>query len=120
VIENIAVYDIPSKENPAMFSCKIVSLWAREIEDNPVSGQMRVLIDTPDLQLPDSISLEIDLTKTPFHRTRITIGALPMIAIGRFEFRIEFRLAEEDRWQSAAKLPFIVTSQGVDENPLMS
>jgi len=115
-LENLVVPGVPSKEKPFVFSCEIVSLWAREIEDVPCSGQMRVTLDTTDLGLPHSVSLEIDLTKTSFHRTRITIGALPMVATGRFEFRIEYKLADEEIWHPAAKLPFIVMSRNIEKN----
>jgi hypothetical protein len=60
------------------------------------------------------VSLDIDLTKTPFHRTRITIGALPMTATGRFEFLVEYRLNGKEIWETAARLPFIVSSQNLE------
>jgi hypothetical protein len=110
-LDNLLVLGIPSKETPFVFSCEIVSLWVREKEETPCSGQMRAYLDTPVDGIPQAISLEIDLTRTPFHRTRISIGALPMTATGRFEFQIEYRLAGEDTWRPAAKLPFIVKSQ---------
>ena len=113
-LENLMVFGVPSKETPVLFSCEIVSLWAREKETVPCSGQMRAFLDLPGAEEPQIITLEIDLTRTPFHRTRITIGALPLTSSGRFEFQVEYRLAGEEAWQPAAKLPFLVTSQKLE------
>jgi len=110
-LENLLVFGTPSKEKPFVLSCEIVSLWAREKQDVPCSGQMRASLITSDEETPHTVSLDIDLSKTPFHRTRITIGALPMTSTGRFEFLIEYRLSGEENWQVATRLPFIVTSQ---------
>jgi hypothetical protein len=81
---------------------------------------MQVLLKLPENETPHTVSLEIDLTKTPFHRTRITIGAIPMTTTGRFEFLVEYRISEKDDWITAAKLPFIVTSrnpEGLNSKP---
>ena len=113
-LENLVVFGTPSKDTPFVLSCEIVSLWARKKEDVPCSGQMRAYIDNTEAGPSHVISLEIDLTRTPFHRTRITIGALPMVSTGRFEFHIEYRLAGKETWQPAAELPFIVASQNLE------
>jgi hypothetical protein len=115
-LENLIVFSTPSKEKPFVISCEIVSLWVRQQDDNPCSGQMQVRFDVPGIENSQVIGLEIDLTKTPFHRTRITIGALPITQTGRFEFQIEYRLADEETWHLAATLPFIVSSQKPDDN----
>jgi hypothetical protein len=114
-LENLLVLGTPSKERPFVLSCEIVSLWAREKLDVPCTGQMQVLLKLPDNDTPHTVSLEIDLSKTPFHRTRITIGAIPMTSTGRFEFLVEYRISEKGNWTTAAKLPFIVTSQSPEE-----
>lgn len=111
ILENLLVYGTPSKERPLNLSCEIVSLWTREKEDIPSSGKMQVSLKPPDNNTPRTVSLEIDLLKTPFHRTRITIGGIPMTTTGRFEFLVEYRISEKDIWITAAKLPFIVTSR---------
>jgi hypothetical protein len=113
-LENLLVFGTPSKEKPFILSCEIVSLWAREKQEVPCSGQMQVSLNIPGTDAPHTISLEIDLTKTPFHRTRITIEAIPMIVTGRFEFLVEYRLAGKENWDTAAKLPFIVSSQNLE------
>ena len=114
-LENLHVFGAPSKERPFILSCEIVSLWARENADIPCSGQMQVSLKLPDNETPHTVSLEIDLSKTPFHRTRITIGAIPMTTTGRFAFLVEYRISEKDDWTAAAKLPFIVTSRSPED-----
>ncbi len=113
-LENLVVLETPSNEKPLIISCEIVSLWVRDKDDTPCSGQMRVSLETPIEGLPQAITLEIDLTRTPFHRTRVSISALPITNIGRFEFQIEYQLKSEETWQLAAKLPFIVVMQKPD------
>ena len=113
-LENIIVFGEPTRETPVPFSCEIVSLWARENVDTGCSGQMRVLLNSSGEKAPDVIMLEIDLTRTPFHRTRITIGVLPLTSSGRFEFQVEYRLADEETWRPAAKLPFLVLAQKLE------
>jgi len=114
-LENLLVLGTPSKERPFVLSCEIVSLWAREKLDVPCTGQMQVALKLPENDTPHTVSLEIDLSKTPFHRTRITIGAIPMTSTGRFEFLVEYRISEKENWTTAAKLPFIVISQSPEE-----
>jgi len=113
-LENLLVFGTPSKERPFVLSCEIVSLWAREKQDVPCSGQMQVSLNIPGTDAPHMVSLEIDLTKTPFHRTRITIGTMPMMVAGRFEFLVEYRLTGKETWETATRLPFIVTSQSLE------
>jgi hypothetical protein len=115
-LENLIVFGTPTKERPLVISFEIVSLWARQQDDTPCSGQMRTYLNLPGEEAPQIITLEIDLSKTPFHRTRITIGAFPVTRTGRFEFQIEYRLADEETWHPAATLPFIVSSQKLDDN----
>jgi hypothetical protein len=116
IIENFIVFGAPSKGTPLILSCEIVSLWTRDAEDVPESGQMQVYLMQGDKKAADAvISLEIDLKKTPFHRTRISIGALPLFSTGRFEFHVEYKLAGEDTWQHPARLPFYVIQQPVPQ-----
>lgn len=113
-LENLVIFGEPSKEMPFILSCEIVSLWVREKEDEPASGQLQVYFVAPDGRDPQSAVLDIDLTKTTYHRTRLTIGALPLFSTGRFEFCIDFRLVGEEDWRPAARLPFLLTSQPLE------
>lgn len=113
-LENIVVLGELSKERPFILSCEIMSLWVREHEDEPVSGQLQAYLVSPEGKDPQSIVLDIDLTRTPFHRTRLTIGALPILSTGRFEFCIDYRLAGEEEWRPAARLPFLLSTQSIE------
>lgn len=110
-LENILVLGTLTRERPLSLSCEIVSFWSRENDDAPCSGQMRASLISPNGEPPKPISLEIDLTKTPFHRTRIAIMAMPLTTIGRFEFLIEYQNKDETEWKQAARLPFLVIAQ---------
>jgi len=111
VMENIVVPSQPSPEKPLVLSCEIISLWAREKIDEPANGQLQVNFVNPDGRDSQSIILDIDLTKSPLHRTRLTIGALPITTTGRFEFRIDYRLMGEENWLTVARLPLFLSSQ---------
>jgi hypothetical protein len=114
--EKLQVFGVPSEERPFILSCEIVSLWTREDLDKPCSGQVRVSFFVSTEKVPQTILLDIDLTRTPFHRTRITISSLAMITTGRFEFLVDYHLAGQETWQPAARLPFIVSSQTPEES----
>lgn len=120
-LESLIVIGTPTKEKRLVISCEIVSLWVRQQDDVPCSGQMRVRFDIPGEETSQEVTgLEIDLTKTPFHRTRITVGALPLAQTGRFEFQVEYHLTDEEVWHHAATLPFIVSSQKPEDDSLAS
>jgi hypothetical protein len=110
-LENVLVLGTLTREKPLLLSCEIVSVWAREKDNAPCSGQMRAIFLSPEGGSPPPISLEIDLTKTPFHRTRISLASLPVVSTGRFEFLIEYQNSGQTEWQPAAHLPFLVISQ---------
>ncbi len=44
----------------------------------------------------------------------MTVGALPILSSGRFEFCIDYRLAGEEEWRPAAQLPFLLSTQFIE------
>jgi hypothetical protein len=111
VLESILIVGTPSKEKPLLLSGELVSLWSRENDDAPGSGRMRISLLSPEGETTKPISLDIDLTKAPFHRTRVRIATLPLMSTGRFEFLVEYQNKDESEWKQAARLPFLVISQ---------
>ena len=111
IIENVVTIGEPALDSPAVLSCELISLWAREEGSKPCSGQMRAKIIIPKAEEPHIIILDIDLSHAQFHRTRLTIGALPLFTSGRFEFQIDYRLIGNEAWTHATRLPFWVVKQ---------
>ncbi|MHB0988812.1 MAG: hypothetical protein ACYC3P_09140 [Bellilinea sp.] len=111
IVETIIALGNPTTEKPVLLSMEIVSLWARGKDNIPIMGETRVSIIGQDIVDVRPITLEINLSKTSFHRTRITIDGFPIAKTGRYEFCIEYRLENENDWRPAARIPFFVVSQ---------
>jgi hypothetical protein len=116
-IEEFNIPFIPSKERPFIFVGELVSLWVRENEDIPNTGEMRVsFVVSGQPKIVPPITLDVDLSQTTFHRTRITITSIPILSYGRFEFQVEFRMTGENDWKQVACLPFILEKANQEEN----
>ena len=109
-MESIAFTKQPTKENPVVISCEIVSLWTRE-PDTPVIGEVQIFLNTPEIKFEQPISLTIDLTQSVFHRTRLSINSLAFTSIGRYEFEIQYREKGNADWLPATKLPIEVSGE---------
>jgi hypothetical protein len=59
ILENILVLGVPSKEKPLLLFGEIVSLWSRENDDAPCSGQMRVSLLPPQGDPTKAMSLDV-------------------------------------------------------------
>lgn len=110
VIESFNFSKSPSVEHPILISCEIISLWARE-PDAPITGEMQIFLNAPETKFEQPISLNIDLTQSIFHRTRLSINALALTSPGRYEFEIQYREKGNPDWFSAAKLPIVVSGE---------
>jgi len=110
IVETIIAFGNPTIEKPVLLSMEVVSLWARGKDNIPTMGESKVSIIGQDVVDVKPITLEINLSKTSFHRTRITIDGFPIAKAGRYEFCIEYSMENENDWRPAARIPFIVVS----------
>jgi len=111
ILESIIVFGEPDATHPAIIQAEIVSLWARENIGLPATGQMQAYYIDPNGNLASPITLELNLSQGIFHRTRINIPGLPLIAKGEYIFRVEYQLQGDDKWVLAATIPFLVLTQ---------
>lgn len=109
VVETIVPSVTPTKEKPITVAMELLTVWVRENEGIPAKGKSRTLLMHEGNSIIDPIQLEIDLFNSLFHRNRLSIGGLPIMNTGRFEFRIEFKVQGEKDWRLAAEIPFFVT-----------
>jgi hypothetical protein len=110
-LESIIALGDPNPEHPVLFQAELVSLWTRKDIDKPVLGKMRVNYTDPNGVDGDHIILDVDLSKTHFHRTRLTIPGLLIISKGIYTFKIEFQDKDEGQWSLGAEIPLLVVVQ---------
>jgi len=114
-IEIVTVFGGPSSKRPGLISAELVSLWIREEDDTPISGQARVYYIDPDEKKADPVLMDIPSLPSPFHRTRLTLTALPVFLAGLYQFHVEFQLQGEEDWQTVAMIPILVRGQPLPE-----
>ncbi len=111
ILESVMVFGEPDAAHPAIVQAEIVSLWIRENIDLPAVGQMQAYYIDPNGNQSPPISLELNLSQGVFHRTRINIPGLPLIAKGEYIFRVEYQLQGDTKWILAATMPLLVLTQ---------
>jgi len=111
VLETAIALREPSAEKPAVISAELVSLWLREPDETPISGQARVFSISPGLEKSEPIVLEIPANPAPFHHTRLTITSFPISQKGMYQFHVEFRLQGNVKWKAVAAIPYLMRSQ---------
>jgi hypothetical protein len=111
IVEAITVSGDLNPAHPAIVQAELVSLWHRENIDTAASGKMRLFYIDPNGNQSNPIFLPIDLTRSPFHRTRINIPGLPIISRGSYTFNVEYQLQDRDEWSLVAQLPLVVLVQ---------
>lgn len=107
-LENITALFEPTPENPVFLQGEIVSLWRRTQEDQGPIGHARIYCTAPNGTKSSAIEMEIDLTKSWFHRTRLTIPRLQIVMKGLYTFKVECKLQHESDWHLEAELPLFV------------
>jgi len=115
-VEGLTAMGEINSNRPAILEAEIVSLWYRG-DDNPVSGRMRTSYTDPNSQEQPLLPLDITLTQGKFHRTRISIGALPLFLQGTYHFKVEFQTEGSDIWELAATLPLIIGVELIPHPP---
>jgi hypothetical protein len=111
VLEQIITFGEPSVDRPGIVQAELVSLWKREQLDSPSSGKMQAFYIDPTGKQSDPISLEINLSQSNFHRTRLSLPGFPLIATGEYIFHIEYQVQGEEQWRPAAEIPLVVLAQ---------
>jgi len=111
ILEQIITFGEPSPNRPGIVQAELVSLWKREHLETPSTGKMRAFFVDPNNKQSNPISLEVNLSQSIFHRTRLSLSGFPLIAKGEYIFHIEYQIQGEEQWKPAAEIPLVVLVQ---------
>jgi len=104
-MESLTIYGTPDQVDGIPIRFEVISLWERS-EDEPCKGTMFLSQISPTGERTDPLEVDIDLSKSHFHRTRILIQGLKISGVGRYRFLISVK--EDSREWLAAELPILV------------
>jgi len=114
VLESLTVYGNPEQVYGIPIKFEVITLWERTGE-TPVEGVMRLMQIKPDGESSNPLEVKIDLSKSHFHRTRISIQGLPLAGPGRYVYQVESKEEEAD-WQKVAELPILINFEEPKSN----
>ena len=88
------------------FEGTLVTLWARQRRDQPVTGEMRVRLLAPNGDQLGTFTLEVDLVRTVQNRVFSSISGLRIGGEGVHELEVAWRADARADWHVATSLPF--------------
>ncbi len=121
IVEEIMVpvpptYITERKPLPLALAITVVSLWRRELDDQPTKGRGRVRLLMPHQNEAKQISVyEIDLSEKLRTRAYGDIPGIPFMGPGTYRFIIQLQNEREDEWKEVASIPLRVTMQAAKE-----
>ena len=87
------------------FEGTLVTLWARQRADQPVTGEMRVRLLAPNGDQLGTSTFEIDLNRAVRARTIASISGLRIGGEGVHEIEVAWRVDARADWHVATSLP---------------
>jgi hypothetical protein len=84
---------------------EVVSLWTREYDDKPATGQGRISLVSPAGNTIASSDQQIDLREHLGLRTTTRMVGFPLPVSGRYGIRTEMRLSDDDDWKLVSEAP---------------
>ena len=111
ILETITPLSTLDAEHPIALQAELVSMWRREQPDQPALGQVRIHFTYPNGVDAPSIVLDLDLSKSYFHRTSLQIPGLLISSTGMYTFKVEYQTEGETDWHLVAEIPLIVATQ---------
>jgi hypothetical protein len=107
-LETISVNGNPGETIMLPIDTEIVSLWARGDDGLPCKGKVEIWYRDPVWVSTLVYVNEIDLSESEFQGTRIRSKGIQVSTAGRYIIEVQLQNEGEDRWQTVARLPFIV------------
>jgi hypothetical protein len=92
---------------------EILTLWTRQPQDVPCSGKTRITFSTPSDKNKPQGDINIDLSMTTNHRTRLVSDGIVLSGPGRYLFTIELQQQDDPEWVTVASLPLLVFYQPI-------
>jgi hypothetical protein len=118
VIEEVGLPELPvqlhaqRKLVPAFL--EVVTLWSREIGDQPETGYGRSRLISPENIELFSFDYEVDLTATPRSRTIGRVLGFPPMPQGQCTLRTDRRATPNDEWETVSLIPIEITHAPAD------
>lgn len=109
IVEQLNILARPQPEMMPQLSLDIVTLWVRADDTTPARGHSRLTLLSPTGEELGQGEGEIDLSKHERlrMRRRFPLG-LDLKISGRYHFRVELQLEDEETWQTVAIIPLKV------------
>lgn len=114
VIEQITIVAKPTENGFLPFPLELITLWGRKEIDRPANGTERVSFVTPSGKSTLISESKIDLSKIERHRQRIKFPGIPLSEAGRYYFRVEFKV-DDDEYHEVAAIPLAIQFQSQKE-----
>jgi hypothetical protein len=116
VIEQLRIQADPLPDGVLPIPLQLATLWARADLEVPARGYVRVTFLSPSSEaLIGPFESEIDLIDYRRHRTRADFKGLPLRESGRYVFRVELRIEDQDQWHQVAAIPLEVNFEPPEE-----
>lgn len=119
ILEQIQVQKLSPTKGAAgvgLAQLEIVTLWGRSDPEVPTSGKARTSLISPTGEMAFSFPYDVDLTNHKRTRQRGKMLGFPATTPGRYVFRVESQVAE-DEWQTVAEIPIWVEVQDAEHEP---
>jgi hypothetical protein len=114
VLESLTIFGIQDQVIGIPLRFEVLTLWERT-EETPIEGVTRLIQIKPNGEPSKPLEIKIDLSKSHFHRTRISIQGFSLSGPGRYVFQIQYKEGEAD-WQQAAELPVLIEYEAPEED----
>jgi hypothetical protein len=111
VLEQLTVFSETTEPVRLLIHFEIVSFWTRQSTDIPGRGRMRFTFCSPSNQQKQGVELDVDLSKSINHRTRIISDSIELTGPGKYQFIIELQEGDHPDWQKVASVPLLVNYQ---------
>jgi hypothetical protein len=107
---SVPIASAPPPDNqfvPAVFD--VVTLWARELDEQPEMGFGRMSLMTPSGGMVLDQSFTIDLQAFNRYRSVVRVQGFSVQDSGRYQIQIERKSKDANPWEPVASVPLWVT-----------
>ena len=108
VLEQLTVFTESTETVRIPIHFEILSLWTRQIADDPCHGKARIIFCSPSHDEKQHVEMSIDLSRSINYRSKLIADVIELTGPGKYRFRIELQEEESPDWQEVASLPLLV------------
>ncbi|MCK5054012.1 MAG: hypothetical protein KAR65_07020 [Anaerolineales bacterium] len=108
IIEQIRIPEAPREDTFLPIPLDVMTLWARENPNVPVTGNSRIKFVSPTGNILGAFEAVIDLSTHERLRAKLTFQGLKLIDSGNYKFLVEQKSEGATRWKKVAEIPLRV------------